>query len=316
MAVAITSSAAGDSNNRDMATANKSASISTFASIPACRAKRIPLLRDPRAKSDSTSSQSWNVIPAAANSLLNGVSEQWLVEDPAKTPAPSLPRLIQYSGTLICLAGSQYSGVSRSITMHATTSANSRVKVEAGPVNVANVTAVMGKIARISSRCYGRIPPKNANVHGAREGALPPWLCQRSASCNLVSIADREYDNRVGVINIRRIPRVAPDVDIQYHQWRIPKNTPVGMSVYAMHMDPEVDPNMDRNFVPFITGSRACLGSNLAYAELHLVLAVLFRPGGPKLSIYDTDESDVKPALDYILSIPKLNSRGLRVTVE
>lgn len=52
--------------------------------------------------------------------------------------------------------------------------------------------------------------------------------------------------------------------------------TPVGMSIYAMHTDPDVfplplsfkpqrwmgqyDTRMDRNFVPFTKGSRSCLG--------------------------------------------------------
>ncbi|EED24576.1 cytochrome P450, putative [Talaromyces stipitatus ATCC 10500] len=93
---------------------------------------------------------------------------------------------------------------------------------------------------------------------------------------------------------MHRLPRVSPDVSIQYKQWTIPKGVPVGMSAYLMHMDGDIykDPSkfmperwldskplLDRNYVPFSRGSRKCLGINLAYAELYLVLAVLFRPG-------------------------------------
>ena len=54
------------------------------------------------------------------------------------------------------------------------------------------------------------------------------------------------------------------------------RQTPVGMSICHMHMDPEVysesykinpdrwigkvDPRLDRNFDPFVKGSRNCLG--------------------------------------------------------
>ena len=34
---------------------------------------------------------------------------------------------------------------------------------------------------------------------------------------------------------------------------------------------------MEKKFIPFSKGSRACIGMNLAYAEMHLILAHLFR---------------------------------------
>ncbi|KAI8627729.1 cytochrome P450 [Xylariaceae sp. FL1651] len=130
---------------------------------------------------------------------------------------------------------------------------------------------------------------------------------------------------------VGNLARCSPDEDIIYGKWRIPKNTPIGMSIYAMHMDPSVypnptefkperwvgeyDPKMDRNFVPFTKGSRSCLGISLAWAEMYLATATLFRPGGPKLSLHDTDESDVKIVRDYIMGFPKPEARGVRVTV-
>ena len=42
--------------------------------------------------------------------------------------------------------------------------------------------------------------------------------------------------------------------------------------------DPTTDPReMDRKLVVFSRGSRSCVGMHLAYAELHLVVAHLFR---------------------------------------
>ena len=52
---------------------------------------------------------------------------------------------------------------------------------------------------------------------------------------------------------------------------------------------------------------------SLAYAELNLALAVLFRPGGPNLELFETDESDILLVHDCLLPLPKLTSKGLRV---
>lgn len=130
---------------------------------------------------------------------------------------------------------------------------------------------------------------------------------------------------------MHRLPRCSPDVPIQYKQWSIPVGVPVGMSSYLMHTDPTVyerpfefiperwlgavHPNMNRNFVPFSRGSRNCLGQNLAHAEINLALAVLHRPGGPQLELFETDESDIIHVHDYMIPLPKLSTKGVRVLV-
>ncbi|KAI1132548.1 putative cytochrome P450 [Nemania abortiva] len=129
----------------------------------------------------------------------------------------------------------------------------------------------------------------------------------------------------------RRSQRISPDYDLQYNNWNIPKNTPVGMSVCHLHMDPEVypepykfiperwigdaDPSVHRNFVPFVKGSRSCLGMNLAWAELYIVLGLLFRDGGHQMRL-ECDESDIVPIYDGDVGLPKSNSRGLRVRIQ
>ena len=45
------------------------------------------------------------------------------------------------------------------------------------------------------------------------------------------------------------------------------------------------------------------------------MLAALFHEGGPKLDLYETDESDAKPNHDFIVPLPKLDSKGIRVLV-
>ncbi|KAF4635062.1 hypothetical protein G7Y89_g3029 [Cudoniella acicularis] len=128
-----------------------------------------------------------------------------------------------------------------------------------------------------------------------------------------------------------RLPRVSPDQAIQYKQWTIPAGVPIGMSAYLMHTDPEVydnpfrfkpnrwlsdNPLHTRNYVPFSRGSRNCLGQNLAMAETYLALAVLFRPNGPKIELFETDESDVIQVHDFMLPLPRLDSKGVRVVIE
>lgn len=50
-------------------------------------------------------------------------------------------------------------------------------------------------------------------------------------------------------------------------------------------------------------------------AELSLVLAVLYRQGGPGLQLYETDETDVKHVHDFVIPLPKLSTKGVRVLV-
>ncbi|KAK3349178.1 putative cytochrome P450 [Lasiosphaeria hispida] len=137
---------------------------------------------------------------------------------------------------------------------------------------------------------------------------------------------------RISHGSMRRVPRSSPDLELQYKQWKIPKGTPVGMSAFMMHTDPEVYPRpfefiperwlgdysplMNRNYIPFSKGSRNCLGMSFAYAELYMTVAVMFGPRGPKMSLFETDETDVIPVHDFFLAVPKLDSKGMRVVVE
>lgn len=55
--------------------------------------------------------------------------------------------------------------------------------------------------------------------------------------------------------------------------------------------------------------------TSLAMAEMSFAMAVLFRPGGPDISLYETDESDIAQAVDFLMPLPKLDSRGTRIMV-
>ncbi|KAK3695836.1 cytochrome P450 [Podospora appendiculata] len=134
---------------------------------------------------------------------------------------------------------------------------------------------------------------------------------------------------------MHRLPRVSPDVPIQYRDYTIPPGIPVGMSAYLMHSDPAVFPSpgefiperwigdklgssmaaMNKSYVPFCRGSRNCLGMNLAMAEMSLILAVLFRPNGPEFELFETDETDIKQAHDFLIPLPKITTKGVRALI-
>lgn len=55
--------------------------------------------------------------------------------------------------------------------------------------------------------------------------------------------------------------------------------------------------------------------NSLAMAEISLILAVLYRPNGLKLELYETDETDVMIAHDFMVPMPKVTSKGVRVLI-
>lgn len=55
---------------------------------------------------------------------------------------------------------------------------------------------------------------------------------------------------------------------------------------------------------------------SLAWAEMYLTIAVLFRPGSPRLVLHNTVESDIKLARDYIMGFPAAGANDVCVTIE
>jgi len=78
-----------------------------------------------------------------------------------------------------------------------------------------------------------------------------------------------------------------------------------------------------KHMVAFSKGSRACLGINLAYAELYLCLAGVFRGFGGvgmgaeegSLELVGTGVEDVTCNADLIIPGVKVGSQGVRVRV-
>ena len=53
----------------------------------------------------------------------------------------------------------------------------------------------------------------------------------------------------------------------------------------------------------------------MAMAEMSLILAVLYRPNGPEFELFETDESDVKQAHDFLIPLPKITTKGVRALI-
>jgi cytochrome P450 len=133
-----------------------------------------------------------------------------------------------------------------------------------------------------------------------------------------------------------RLARISPHISLQYGLKNIPAGTPVSMTQLHMHLDSSIFPSPEsfiperwllersseeevrerrRCLVPFSKGSRMCVGMNLAYAELFVTIARLFRPGGVSLELLDTTEVDVRVERDWFNPVPWQGSKGVRVLV-
>ncbi|KUI64499.1 Trichodiene oxygenase [Cytospora mali] len=140
--------------------------------------------------------------------------------------------------------------------------------------------------------------------------------------------------------------RISPEVPIVYNDknsgkaYSIPPNTVTSMSPLDIHLHPEAfgsdayqyrpqrwidNPQLSRYFIGFSRGSRNCVGMTLARREMAIILATLFlkwdvyngKPGqGPTLELYDTERArDIDANGDYIIPVPAVGSKGLRVMV-
>ncbi|KAI9769290.1 MAG: hypothetical protein M1839_003767 [Geoglossum umbratile] len=136
---------------------------------------------------------------------------------------------------------------------------------------------------------------------------------------------------RVAIGVVTRSPRVSPNKTLKYHDWDIPPGTPVSVSSLVVLTNSSIFPSpltfnpdrwlgiegrkLDRYLVPFGKGTRQCLGINLAYAELYRCLATVMRRFD--MELWETTyERDIKVQHDFLLAVPSLKSKGVRVLVK
>lgn len=85
------------------------------------------------------------------------------------------------------------------------------------------------------------------------------------------------------------------------------------------------NPPSEKYLAPFSKGTRACLGINLAYAEIYLTLAQLFRRYGSHgvtmegdygyFDLYQTSKRDVEIIADCTVPLWPKDSKGVQVLV-
>lgn len=110
--------------------------------------------------------------------------------------------------------------------------------------------------------------------------------------------------------------------------WHIPAYTPVSMSIPLMNHNEHVfadsrtfNPDRwlgankvpDRYFAAFGKGTRMCLGMQLAWAELSLMIAGLVR--WFDFELYETDERSVRMGCDVTIPVPQSDD-GVRAKVK
>ncbi|KAJ5591481.1 uncharacterized protein N7459_001850 [Penicillium hispanicum] len=151
-----------------------------------------------------------------------------------------------------------------------------------------------------------------------------------------------EEGNRLSFGVTARTARIAPGpvtytpsqhvagLSTNLKSYTIPGNTPISISTLSAHTAPTVFPDPyvfdpdrwlgeegreRRKFqMAFGKGGRKCLGTELARAELCLVISTLVRKFD--MELWETDESDVAFLYDFQVAMPKLESQGVRAVVK
>jgi cytochrome P450 len=145
-----------------------------------------------------------------------------------------------------------------------------------------------------------------------------------------------------------RLPRIDPEKPTIFidrfknlgKQYIIPAGTPMSMTSMLIHYDMAIydDPKVfkpgrwladrppaDKYFHPFTKGTRQCLGINLAYAELYLTIARIFRSYGSQhvrmegdrgyLELYKTTTRNIEIVADGFVPIWPKESEGIQILV-
>ncbi|KAM3436334.1 hypothetical protein NHJ13734_005104 [Beauveria thailandica] len=198
-------------------------------------------------------------------------------------------------------------------------------------------------LKKLRDELFAAIPNPNEVVPLARLESLP----------YLRAVVKEALRHGVGTSS--RLSRIAPDESFDVadpatgRSHHIPAGTVVSMSPYRTIMNTDIFPDplgfhperwldaderLDGYLVIFGGGTRVCLGQALAQAELHLMLAKLFRRWGSggvvggdetgdrregdvgAFKIFETTPRDCQMASDYFIPIPYKGSKGLRFLLE
>ena len=197
--------------------------------------------------------------------------------------------------------------------------------VGAGSVTTGHILAILTFYITTNPPIRSRLEAEIGGIM-ARTDGQPEWT-QLEQLPYLTAVITEGL--RIGYGVSHRLRRVFPNTVLQYKEYAIPTMTPVSMTSVLLHDDASHFPNprtfnpdrfienpqLKKHLVPFSRGSRACVGLNLAYAELYLTLAAMFVPGRFNFNWFETDISDVETKHDFLNTSPRLDSKGIRVTI-
>ncbi|PYI01806.1 cytochrome P450 [Aspergillus sclerotiicarbonarius CBS 121057] len=128
-----------------------------------------------------------------------------------------------------------------------------------------------------------------------------------------------------------RIARIAPTETLVYKDHVIPPGSLFSQLHHFILMDPSIFPDphvfdperwiraaakgerLDRYLVNFSRGSRICLGMNLAYAELFVVLATLIRQFD--MELYETTKANIDFVRDFATPYPDKGNLSVRTVI-
>ncbi|KAB8304148.1 hypothetical protein EYC80_003567 [Monilinia laxa] len=136
---------------------------------------------------------------------------------------------------------------------------------------------------------------------------------QESFDCKLVQrlpylTAVLKETMRIYTLAPGLFPRIVPDEGVTIGDHYIPAGTVISETIHSVHHNPSIFPSpstfnperwlndhdkaLEKFFVPYSKGSRACLGMNLANAEMYIILALLLSRF--EMELYDTDARSVE----------------------
>jgi cytochrome P450 len=105
-----------------------------------------------------------------------------------------------------------------------------------------------------------------------------------------------------------KLPRVTPPEGMVFEETFIPGGVVVGVAPYILHMDEKVFPDphtfryerwhdataeMNRDWMPFGKGARACMGRHLALMQLYIAVSSIVKSG-----VLD-EARTVKPSIEF-----------------
>lgn len=221
----------------------------------------------------------------------------------------------------------------------------------------AQVTVIAGTLTTASALSYTLFcllshPPELRRLRSELETAIPnpnriPQLATLEQLPFLTTCIKEGLRLSNGVSS--RLQRIDPDNPIVFtdrtknigKRYILPPGTPLSMTGMLIHQDANIfpeplvfnpdrwldNPGLDKYLVPFSRGTRQCIGINLAYAEIYITLAVIFRLyGSPEvnkkgdrgyLELFETEWArDVEIVGDGVTPLHQKESKGIRIKVK